>query len=93
MENLSSPEKLTCFIPLIGSDCPDVCQGLLDSSFAEDKNGGEGFLIQVCPNPERRSSINSETDYCGNGPDVIIMYRNTIPTAEEYEVAVKNFGQ
>jgi hypothetical protein len=93
MPNGESREKEGCFIPLVGQDCPPNCVGVLATKFMRDPNGGEGFMIQVCPNPQTLGRPNAEADYCGNGADVITMHRDTIPTDEEYAEAVKNFGQ
>ncbi|MDB5163670.1 MAG: hypothetical protein JWS12_287 [Candidatus Saccharibacteria bacterium] len=86
-------EKKPCFIPLVGEKCPESCVGLVATKFMRDPNGGEGFMIQVCPNPEWLGQPNSEADYCGDGADVITIHRDTVPTDEEYAQAVQAFGQ
>lgn len=48
-------------------------------------------MVQVCPNPAREGSYSEGANYCGNGPDVLTIYRGTVPTDEEYEQEIRDF--
>lgn len=88
MTNPEIIEPRECFIPLVGHNCPEACPGMLDSKFLRSDYGGEGCLVQICPNPETLDKPMLAVDYCGNGPDVVIIYRDTVPSDQECKILV-----
>jgi hypothetical protein len=79
-------QKETCFKATSGGDCPPECIGMIASKFIRESQeiDDEGTIVQVCPNPNRLGDYDDGSIYCGNGPDVVIMHRDTVPSDEEY---------
>jgi len=93
-----------CYSNMFSSDPPpEDCEGLVaDKCISRTDLGKEpldpdslviddGFYIQVCPRRSRLGNPNGEVTFCGNGPDVIVMFRDTVPTREEYLDAARQF--
>lgn len=64
------------------SDCPEECPGA-KSKWLPDNYSGEGYYVQLCPNPARAGHHIGAINYCGNGPDVLIFYQAEFPPDEE----------
>lgn len=67
---------------------PEDCSGVLSSAYEEGY--GEGYYIQVCPRLSWLGRVAGGVTFCGNGPEVIILHRDTIPTEQEYEQVARD---
>jgi hypothetical protein len=76
-----------CLIP--GQERPNDCPGLLVESKSLEGYPEDGYFVQVCPRVSNLGRMVTHIDYCGNGPDVIVMHQSTVPSAEEYAAAAK----
>ncbi len=70
------------------TDCPGVLATKLAKGDPED-----GYYIQICPRAAWLGNLATAVSFCGLGPDVIILHRNSIPTAEECEQAVRRIDE
>lgn len=64
------------------ANCAESCPGG-ESKFVPDGYGGEGYYAQLCPDPEKASDGVATIEFCGNGPNVIVFFRPTMPTDAE----------
>jgi len=66
------------------SDCPEECPGARSKWLPNLGSGdGEGYYVQICPNPARAGNHPGGINYCGNGPDVLVFYQTEFPSDEE----------
>lgn len=87
------PNKVACFIPLVGTDCPEACMGRLALQWApENPYHPEGIMVQVCQNPDKAGNYPGATDYCGNGADVLTFYQTTPATDQQIQNEVENWS-
>jgi hypothetical protein len=92
-----SEKKLCCYdmwMPgqLRGTENPEDCEGVL-TTHSEEGYPEDGYYIQVCPRLSTLGQPNGGVNFCGNGPDVITMHRDTTPTNEEYKQAARDADQ
>ncbi len=67
---------------------PNDCPGILATGYT-DWPGEEGYYIEVCPRKSWLGKAAGGIAFCGLGPDVIILHRDTSPTQAEYEQAAR----
>lgn len=65
---------------------PDDCPGLLATGSA-DGSPEDGYYIEVCPRKLWLGKSAAGAAFCGLGPDLIVLHRDTAPTQEEYDQA------
>ncbi len=69
---------------------PEDCTGLIvDGKYFPDGYDGEGYFVQVCPRQSALGTPPSGVGFCGNGPDVIVVHSDRVPTEEEYQQIIK----
>lgn len=90
---MSANKPRCCFVYTLSPDLkspiqPEDCPGILAASYA---NGSpeEGYYIEVCPRKSWLGKIAGCIAFCGLGPDVIVLHRDTLPTKTEYEQAAR----
>ncbi len=66
-------------------DCNGVLKATIISGYPED-----GYYVEVCPRTSWLGRCATGINFCGNGADVIVLHRNTIPTLEEYQQAARD---
>ncbi len=71
------------------SPMPEDCPGVLATGYA-DGSPEEGYYIEVCPRTAWLGRAASGVVFCGLGPDVIVLHRDTVPTEDEYNQAARN---
>jgi hypothetical protein len=71
-------------LPAMPDDCPGVLATASEQGFSP-----EGYYIQVCPRVSWLGRVAGGVNFCGNGPDVIVLHRDTVPSKQEYQAVVQ----
>lgn len=79
-ENRNSKDKTK----LKFDDCPGILGSFPAQGYPED-----GYYVEVCPRAEYCGRNQRLIEFNGLGPDVITLYRDTLPTPEEITEAAK----
>jgi hypothetical protein len=80
-----------CHDALMGNKgvCFDDCTGRLAYFMIGQTVREEGVAVDVCPRKSKAGSGHGgRGDYCNNGPDPMVIYRDTVPTLAEVEAVV-----
>lgn len=89
----TNPNKKPCFIPLVGTDCPEYCLGRLALQHApESPYHPDGIMVQVCQNPDKRGADADTADYCGDGANVMTFYQTTPATDEQIKEVMEDWS-
>jgi hypothetical protein len=71
-----------------GSKDGEQCPGLVETKSVS--SGTETYLVQVCPKAEMLGRPATFHELEHNGPGVIVLHRENVPTDEEYKAIARS---